>query len=123
MVHLPPGTIEVTSPLELPSGVTVEGTAEGTIIRASDRFSGAAIFVARSVKGVRVRNLEIDGNRVALERPVDIPPHDVAFADHFTNNGLLLDRTESVHVSEVMFRNIAGLPFSRRALPACVSPL
>ena len=107
-VRLPPGVTELAAPIEIASDTIIEGSPDGSILRASAGFSGSAVLVARNARKLRIRNLTIDGHRTALEQPIAIPPDDVAFVDHFRNNGLLLDRTDSVEVTGVTFRNIAG---------------
>ncbi|MGI8988753.1 MAG: right-handed parallel beta-helix repeat-containing protein [Bryobacteraceae bacterium] len=111
VVQLPPGIVEISSEIELPSDahdLEIRGAGSGTTLRASDRFSGRAIFIARAGKNLRFTNFVIDGNREKLARPAGLPPSDVPFSRFTANNGLLVENVQGIGVSKVQFRNVAG---------------
>lgn len=111
LVELPPGLVEIREGLMIPEGVReleIRGAPAGTILRASKDFRGRAILTCRHGTGIRFRDFTIDGNRQALQRPLDLPPHDAVLAERYPNNGLLLENVRSVTVSGVRFREVAG---------------
>jgi hypothetical protein len=111
VVELPPGLVEVREELTIPEGVReleIRGAPQGTTLRASEDFRGRAILTCRHATAIRFRDFTIDGNRQALQRPLDLPPYDAVLAEHYLNNGLLLDSVRSVTVSGVRFREMAG---------------
>ncbi len=111
VVQLPPGIVEISSEIELPAearDLEIRGAGSGSTLRAGDRFHGRAIFSARRGKNLRFANFTIDGNREKLARPAGLPPSDVTFSRFTTNNGLLLENIESLEVSKVEFKNVAG---------------
>jgi len=110
-IQLPAGVIEVTREITVPEGVTdleIVGAPEGTTLRAADTFEGRAVLVLRGSSNVLLHGFVIDGNRAALERPIEMAPSDVAFADFYPSNGVLADDVEGLTIREVEFRNIAN---------------
>lgn len=110
-VELPAGLIEVHEELAVPEGaqdLEIRGAPAGTVLRLAPGFRGRALLSLRHAARIRLRNFEIDGNRQALGRPLDLPPHDTILADHYPASGLLLDGVRSVTVSGVRFREVAG---------------
>lgn len=110
LVELPAGLVEVSSELVIRGarGLEVRGHPAGTVLRASEAFQGRAVFVVEESSEVRFTAFAVDGNRQALEQRVGLPPSDVPFARFSRKNGLLAVDTDSLTVSGVEFRNIAG---------------
>jgi Right handed beta helix region len=111
VVTLPSGVVEVTSELTIPRGardLEIRGADSGTVIRASDRFRGRALFITESAARIRFRNFTVDGNRTALAKPAGLPPYDVPFARFTLANGILAEGIDGVVVEGVRFRNVAG---------------
>lgn len=111
VVELPAGVVEVHEELAVPEGahdLEIRGAPSGTILRPAADFRGRALISLRHASRIRLRNFTIDGNRQALGRAPDLPPHDAILADHYPASGLLLDSVRSVTVSEVRFREMAG---------------
>ncbi|HSB15639.1 MAG TPA: right-handed parallel beta-helix repeat-containing protein [Bryobacteraceae bacterium] len=108
---LPAGTVELTSELKVPRkahDLEIRGADGGTVIRASERFRGRALFVVESAARIRVRNITVDGNRAALAKPAGLPPYDVPFVQFTETNGILAEDVEGLVVEGVRFREIAG---------------
>lgn len=105
-VTLAAGTFIVRRPIQIPDGFRVRGHPDGTVLRASSRFSGSAILVCGS--GVAVSKLTIDGNRQALAKPVPIAPDDRDFITYYKNNGVIADGVKQLSLEELQLRNIAG---------------
>jgi len=108
MVHLAPGSFEVSSEIRLPADahdLTIVGSH--TTLRASSSFRGRAIFSCRGCQRVAFRNLTIDGDREALERPLPLAASDKTFASFYPNNGILLEEASGVELDHVDF---VGIP-------------
>ena len=113
LVHLPAGIIEITEELKIPEGagdLEITGAAEGTVLRAAPGFQGRALLSCSSANGIHIRDLTFDGNREVIESIAELPPSDVAFVEHFSNNGLLAENVESLTISNVSFQNVASFP-------------
>ncbi len=110
VVRLPDGVVEIRAELAVPAGardLEIVG-GQGTVLRAADGFRGRALLSVRAATGIRLRNFTVDGNRAALERPRGLPPDDVPFARFQDSNGLLAENVQSLEVSGVRFRHVAG---------------
>jgi len=109
VIHLPPGVIEVSAELTLARGshdLTIAGA--DTILRASDQFQGRAILSGEDVKRIRLTGFSVDGNRAGLGRTLEMAPPENFFRVYYPDNGVLFDRADSVEISDVHFKNIAG---------------
>jgi hypothetical protein len=107
MMRFPAGVTEVRSEIPVEANTVVQGTGEGTVLRAASDFQGRAIFVVRG-DGVRIRDLEIDGNRDAIEVRAGLPGYDTPFARFTRGNGVLAEAAANLTVENVSFRRIAG---------------
>ncbi|MEO7143885.1 MAG: right-handed parallel beta-helix repeat-containing protein [Bryobacteraceae bacterium] len=110
MVHLPDGVVELDRELEIPAGthdLEIVG-GRGTVLRASTHFRGRAIFTCTGCAHITLRNFSIDGNRAALERPLDLAPPENAFRAYYNNNGLLFDQVRGLTITHVTLRLIAN---------------
>lgn len=111
VIELSAGVIEVSEELAVPEGardLEIRGAPSGTTLRLAPDFRGRALLSLRHASRIRLRDFTIDGNRQALGRALDLPPHDAILADHYPASGLLLDSVRSVTVSGVRFRQVAG---------------
>ncbi len=109
IVHLPGGRIDVHSELALPDGahdLTILGSH--TTLHATADFHGRAVLTCRHCRNLTIRDLTIDGNRAALEKPLAIPQWDEPFFRAFPNNGILLEDGFHLHVEQVDFTNVAN---------------
>lgn len=111
LVVLPAGVFEIASELAVPEGardLEIRGAASGTVLRAAPRFRGRALLRVKSAARVRIANLTMDGNRAALARPAGLPPSDVPFSRFSEDNGLLAEDVDSLAISGLDFREVAG---------------
>jgi hypothetical protein len=112
-IQLRAGVIELDEPMVIfahEDGVLVKGAPGGTTLRASSRFAGEALLVARGVKHLAVQQLKLDGNRTMLERAFPIAPYDKAFADFYPLNGILLRDCQGAILSQLEIRNVVNFP-------------
>lgn len=108
-VTLPAGKIEISSELKLAAGahdLTIDGA--GATLHASRKFTGRAILSCQGCRNIAIRNLAIDGNRAALERPIPLAPTDIPFSRFYPSNGILIEDTDGLSVEHVDFRNMAN---------------
>lgn len=108
-IHLPPGTVEISTPLSVARGahdLTIVGS--NTILKASPSFRGRAIVYGEEVKHIRLVDFAVDGNRAALSQPQEMAPPENQFRVYYANSGLLFDRAESLEISGVRFSNIVN---------------
>ena len=113
VVQLPAGTVTVSAEIAIPEGahgLTIRGAATGTILRAAAGFQGRALLVSKSARGLSLEGFAIDGNRARLEKPSGLPPSNVPFSRFSRNNGILIEDADSLAVSGVKFREVAGFP-------------
>lgn len=109
VINLPPGFVEVSSELHLAPGAhDLEIIGSGTLLKATDEFRGRAILVAEDARRIRLRDFSIDGNRVVLERPLDMVPPENAFRVYYPNNGVLFDGVQGIEISNLHFGNITN---------------
>jgi hypothetical protein len=101
--------VVLDAPLVVPDGAhDLEIAGEGTVLRASPRFSGAGLLVIKGAREVRVSGIAFEGNRAVLERRQGLPPSDVPFVRFYENNGIVVEDSENITISRVSFREIAG---------------
>jgi hypothetical protein len=109
MIHLPKGVTEISAEMKLPDGahdVVIAG--DRSTLHAAANFQGRAIFTCHGCARIHFTNFSIDGNRVALEKPLPFAPSDKTFASAFANNGILIEDTDGVAIDHVDFSNIAN---------------
>jgi hypothetical protein len=110
IVRLPDGAIEIAAELKIPDGahdLEIAGGAD-TVLRAANQFQGRAIFSCTGCARLTLRDFSVDGNRAALERPLDMVPPENAFRVYYANNGLLFDRVQTLTIRNLHFREIAN---------------
>jgi Right handed beta helix region len=106
-MRFPEGVTEVHSEIPVEANTVVHGVAGRTILRAATDFQGRAIFVVRG-DGVRIRDLEIDGNRDAIEVLGGLPASDMPFERFTRGNGVLAAGITNLEIENVSFSGIAG---------------
>lgn len=112
-VQLPAGDILISKSLVIPPGardLKIGGAPGGTVLRASPDFQGRAVIVSARGARIEFRNFAIEGDPAAVPESLSLPPSDVAFADFYMQNGLLIEDAESVSVIDVRFRRIPSFP-------------
>lgn len=106
LVELAAGTITVSSEIHLPAGFELRGHPRGTLLRASAKFTGRAILVCD--RDVTVTRLVLDGNRTALERPIEIPAWNRTFLQSFDRNGIAASQAHNLTLRDLTIRNVAN---------------
>src|SRR5512140_1669715 len=77
---LPAGDFVLTREILVEGARDLEIRGSGTRLRAAITFDGRAMIRFAKSNRVRIHKLEIDGNRVALETRMGLPPSDKTFA-------------------------------------------
>jgi len=111
VIQLAPGAIEVSSALEIPPGsqdLELRGAPEGSILRVTDGFTGKAVLHCRDSRGVHLSGFSIEGNREALEKPVELPPSNLTFAEFYENNGIVAENVHDLTISGLQFSEITN---------------
>src|ERR1700680_3269457 len=109
-IRLPAGIAEVHTEWPVPEGVhDLEVIGSGSILRAAADFHGRAIFAVKAGTRIQFRDFTIDGNRGALEQRVGLPGSDTAFRRFTVNNGILIEGSTDVKISNVNFRQVPGI--------------
>lgn len=110
VVTLPDGVLEIERELRVPpnaSGLEITG-GKGSVLRAAPRFNGRALIMIQNSSKVKIRNITLEGNRAELDRPGDLPPASAAFLNHFQGNGLLIDESKEIQISNVLVKRVHG---------------
>jgi hypothetical protein len=113
LIELAPGVTEIDRPLIIepaPDGVQIRGAAAGSTLKASAKFQGEALIVARGIKNLSIERLKLDGNRGVLQRTFPIAPFDQAFVDFYPLNGILVDGGEGLILRDLEIRNVVNFP-------------
>jgi hypothetical protein len=108
-VSLPAGDLVIAAPLRVVSGTTLTGSA-GSRVVAARNFEGAALILAENVSDVTFSGFELDGNRDALEQPLEMAPPENAFRVWYAQNGILADRVANLRIERVRFRKVVNFP-------------
>ena len=113
VIQLPAGTIRLHHQLTVTAGahdLEIRGAPSGTTLRAAADFQGRALIYSKGATNLRFDGFHIDGNRVALGRPVGLPTGDVPFARYYRNNGIVIENAASVSIRNVSFTGVANYP-------------
>lgn len=112
-IVLKAGVTELDSPMVLSAeaeGVQLIGAPTGSTLKASAKFSGAGLIVARDIKHLSVQGVKFDGNRPVLDRSFPIAPYDRSFAEFYPLNGILVERCDGVILRDLDFKNVVNFP-------------
>ena len=112
-IQLPPGTIDLHSPLELASGahdVAIAGDPAGSVLRMAADFKGKAAIFGHNVSNVQLVNFQIIGNRASLTTVRYLPPSDVTFASFYDANGVVFIDSQKIGIHDISLREIGGFP-------------
>ena len=111
IIHLPAGTVEVSSELTLaPGSHDLEVIGSGTLLKAADGFQGRAILVGENARNIRLREFTVDGGRAELAPPVEMAPPENAFRVWYKQNGLLFDHVDGLEIARLQFANVVAFP-------------
>jgi hypothetical protein len=106
VITLKPGITQVSAEYLVRQGDILRGAPSGSTLKASPEFKGRAVVVLES--DATVENLNIDGNRAKLSRPLPIAPYDRTFSSFYPINGILSVGTQRVTVRGVKITNIVN---------------
>jgi hypothetical protein len=110
-IQLPSGTMEISSELTLAPGAhDLEISGSGTMLKAAAGFAGRALLVIDGARNIRLHDFQIDGNRAALARSMDMAPPENAFRVWYPLNGILADRVEGLEIAAVRLANVVNFP-------------
>lgn len=105
------GAVEVSSEIHIPDGAhDLKIYGANTTLRATRDFRGRAILTCRGCRNVEFHDLNIDGARSLLERPVELNPGNKPFAAFYSNNGILIEDARGVSIDGVKISNVANYP-------------
>lgn len=103
------GTIEVSSELRIPDGAhDLKIYGANTTLRATRSFHGRAILTCRGCRNVELHDLAIDGNRAALEKPLELTRGNKPFSTFYSNNGILFEEGRGIAIDRVTIANVAN---------------
>jgi hypothetical protein len=108
-ITLPPGAIEISREIVLPTDthdLNINGA--GTTIKAAATFRGRALLVIPAGKNIKIDGLSLDGNRDAIARPHGLPPSEAMFSRFVPNNGILAEGVTNLEIAQVKATAIAG---------------
>lgn len=106
-------TIEIQGELELHRPVVVSGHdlhIRGGSLRMAPDFTGRAAILAEGANNITISDLVIVGNRGTLKTALGLPPSNVAFADFYSNNGIVFRDCVRGRIQRVALRFIPSFP-------------
>jgi hypothetical protein len=109
-VALPPGEIEITREIVMPTDthdLDIRGAA-GTTIKAAATFRGRALLIFPAGKNIKIHDLALDGNREAVGRMIALPPPGTMFSRSVANNGILAEGVTGLEIAQVKATRMAG---------------
>jgi Right handed beta helix region len=112
-MDLAPGETHLKRPMPVPKGaahVTIRGNPAGSTLVLDPDFKGSAAIVIDSASDVVLSGFNIRGNRKELKSDWYLPTKEAAFADFYTDNGILVKNSSRVTVSNVSFQSIKAFP-------------
>lgn len=110
-VTLPPGVIEISREIVLPSeahDLTIHGAA--ATIKASAEFRGRALLILPAGRNIRIENLTLQGNRDAAPQPVAAAPATAMLSRVVANNGILAEDVTGLEISGLHATRFPGFP-------------
>lgn len=111
IVHLPSGTIEISSELVVAAGAhDLEIVGAGTLLKVKEGFQGRAALVIEKAKNIRLRDFNLEGDRVPTTPPVEAAPPENAFRVWYKDNGVLADQVEGLEIADMHFANMVAFP-------------
>ena len=108
-IVLPPGTIELRSPLEFERGahdIDLRGDPAGSILKLTEGFKGRAAIIGTDVANISIQGLEIMGNRGLVISNLYLPRSDQSFVDYYSGNGIVFVNSRSIRLSHIAVTNV-----------------
>ncbi len=111
ILQLPRGTVEISSELTLAPGAhDLEIVGDETRLKAADGFQGRALLVIENAERIHLHDLEIDGNRDKLAKPLEMAPPENAFRVWYPDNGVLANNVTGLEIERVRLANVVNFP-------------
>ena len=110
-VTLPTGIIEISREITLPADAyDLNITATNTTIKAASTFRGRALLIIPAGKNIAIRDLSLDGNRVAFPEALGPPPPTAMLSRVVANNGIIAEGVASLEITGLKATEVAGFP-------------
>jgi len=111
-IELCPGLV-LTHEVLIPAGekpLEIRGAPSGSVVRMANGFRGTAAFRARARSHLRLTGFAIQGNRTGKEAPRGLPPWNVAFADFYQRNGIVIQGGDDIVLDRLQLSGIVDFP-------------
>ena len=104
-----PALLVLTREVPIPPGgpLEIRGAAGGSELRMAKDFRGTAVFRARSRSHLRLAGFTIQGNRGGNPAPRGLPPWNVAFADFYRRNGVVIQGGGDITLERLTISGVA----------------
>jgi parallel beta-helix repeat protein len=103
--------VEISSDLTLAPGAhDLEIVGNQTRLKAADNFKGRAVLVLENVERIHLHNLEIDGNRDKLAKPLEMAPPENAFRVWYPDNGVLANKVTGLQIERMTVAHVVNFP-------------
>jgi hypothetical protein len=112
-IQLAPGETHLKRPLEIPKSslhIMIRGDPAGSTLVLDAAFKGSAAILVDAALDVSLSGFQIRGNRTSLKSDWYLPPVETAFADFYTDNGIVIRHSSHVTVRDVSFQSIRAFP-------------
>ncbi len=111
IIRLPRGTVEISSELTLAPGAhDLEIVGNETRLKAADNFKGRALLVLENAGRIHLHDLEIDGNRDKLAKPLEMAPPENVFRVWYPDNGVLVNKVAGLEIERLTLANVVNFP-------------
>jgi hypothetical protein len=113
IVVLPAGETHLLKPLRVASGaraLTIKGNPKGSVLVMDAGFQGRAAIVADRVSELRLESFDVRGNRTDLKSDWYLPTNEAAFADYYSDNGIVVVHSGGLIVRNIGFSKIRAFP-------------
>jgi hypothetical protein len=113
VVELPAGTFVLHREIALPEGardLEIRGSPSGSTLQAAADFQGRALIYSKGATNLRFTGFRIEGRRVAVGKPIGLPPSDAVFARYYSDNGIIAENATRLSIRDVSFREVPNYP-------------
>jgi hypothetical protein len=113
VIELPAGETHLDRPLEIPKNsrrLTLRGNQAGSTLVMDAGFKGSAAVVVDGASDVELAGFAVRGNRTQLKSDWYLPLGEAAFADFYSENGVVVRNSSQVTIRAVQFREIRAFP-------------
>jgi hypothetical protein len=113
LVELPAGETHLSRPLVIPKGahnIRLVGSASGSTLVLDPGFQGSAAIAIDGASNVTLSGFSIVGNRTEMKSDWYLPLKEAAFADYYTDNGIVVRNSSNVTIRGVRISRIRAFP-------------